>query len=143
MNRLLVIGLVLIASPVTAQESLRIPTVVYFSAASSDWASTAYCLHHPLCHEGNPTLRWAERPLGTAGVIAVSAALDVAIVYAVHRWLAPSHPKIASALLYIGAADRVVATVQNIRNRRALTIQSSGGGPTCVTRQSGPFQFCE
>jgi hypothetical protein len=115
MRGCLLVALVLITAPASAQ-SLKLPTIVYAVAGGTDAASTAYCLNaHPHCHESMPHLRWLEPRGGAAAVTAGSLAFDVASIWAWNRYVGRKHPKIAAIGLYAWSAVRLSLAVHNVR----------------------------
>lgn len=91
---------------------------LYLGAAAADIGTTAVLFaSNRYAYEGNPMYGWvmeqdriAAGQRASAGqvaaVLAMSAAFDVASAWAVNRWVAPRHPKVARALFLIGAGVR-------------------------------------
>jgi hypothetical protein len=98
---------------VTVGESLRIPTIVYGTAAASDWASTYYAVKYRYATERNPALRFLQDD--PAIMIAVGAGMDVVGVWIWNRYAGAKHPMLAKWGLYIGAAMRLSFAVYNYR----------------------------
>lgn len=105
--------LALLPTLASAQErpSMKLPTLVYAGAAALDVWSTADCLSVG-CVERNPIIAWAQ-PHGTAKMLVFGEALDALSIAAVHRWIAPKHPKIATVGLYAGAVLRTSIAARN------------------------------
>lgn len=96
-------------------QAQNVPSVTYLSAAAVDWTTTARCFHaSPFCGEGNPMYGWV-RPNTAWTTIPQSMAFDVFTVYAVNRWIKPSHPKLAKVGLFVGAGVRIYAAASNVR----------------------------
>ncbi len=105
----------MLSLPVQAQ-SLRTATTVFAATAAADWTVTGIGLAQGTIHEANPTFGWAhDRPART---VAAGVGLDVAGVWALHRWVAPTHPKVAAVLLYAQAAARVAFVARGARYLR-------------------------
>lgn len=102
-----------IAVPVAA-EPLAIPLSLYAAAAAADLHSTYRFLQYDGLHEGNPLVGWLETQPTT--LVLVSAGIDVAALYSLHRWIGPNHPRIERLTLYAVAGVRVWATAHNYRN---------------------------
>lgn len=116
--------LLLAASTAHAQDalSLRLPATLYLASAAADQASTAYGFGaSPRFGETNPAGDWIRQRYGSTAMFAAGAAADVASVWAVQKWIAPKHPRLARAVFYAGTAARVWFTVGNIRLARRLT----------------------
>ena len=114
MKILTVVAVLLFASSSVQAQNLKVPTIVYASASAADWASTGYCLTSNKCREANPLFSWAEPQFGSAGVIAVGAASDVAAVLLL-RHLGVKHPKAVKVGLYALSAYRLALAAQNTR----------------------------
>jgi hypothetical protein len=116
------------ATPLAAQEatqqlppqervSLRIPLAVYASSAALDLYTTHDALQREGFYERNPMGAWLDdRP---TTLVVASAAADTAIVWSLHRWLAPRHPRLLRAGLYGAAAVRFLLAARNARAVRA------------------------
>lgn len=132
MRRTLVLAAVLFLLPaLTAAQDLRpgldLPSKIYLGAAAADWTTTgALFAGTPYAYEGNPMYGWVmdkdriaagQRAHGgqVAAVLVMSAAFDVATVWAVNRWVAPEHPKLAKALMLVGVGVRSGQAVTNLR----------------------------
>lgn len=116
-----VVVLAVLCSPALAaaqsDRGLSTASAVFGAAAAADWASTHYALRAGL-HEANPLLAPChDQP--TATVVA-GAALDAAWLWAVHRYVAPRHPKAAMIILYAAAAGRACIAARNVRVTRGL-----------------------
>ncbi len=97
----------LLPSLASAQErpSLKLPTLVYAGAALVDDWSTVDCSRIG-CHERNPTLRWVE-PYGLTPMLTLNEGISAAGIWALHKWMAPTHPKLAAGTIYAVAGLRV------------------------------------
>jgi len=102
--------LVLFLTTDSTAQDLKVPTVVFASAAIADWTST----YRNLATGGveyNPMLRFTHsKPVPT---VLAAAAYDVAGVWAWNRFVGKKHPKIARAGLYTMAAFRIGLAVRN------------------------------
>jgi len=99
----------------TARQSFTQATIVYGIAAAADVGSTAYAMHYG-AREQNPAIAWAHPKIGTAGMLALGTAVDVATVAALTRWLGPGHPRLVKVGLYTVAGVRGALAARNIRN---------------------------
>lgn len=116
--------LLLVASPAYAQDapSLKLPATAYLLSAAADQTSAAYGFAaSPHIGESNPVGNWIRQRYGSTAMFAAGAAADVAGVWAVQKWVAPKHPRLARALFYGGTAARVWFAVGNVRLARRLT----------------------
>ncbi len=122
--------LALLALPMQAPEpvlprqpatvSLRVPMLVFSSAAAADWITTYRNLQHPgegrTGLEQNPLLHWTRnRPWPT---VIAGASMDVAGVWAWNHYVGKRHPKAAKAGLYAMTGVRLWLTARNLRNHR-------------------------
>lgn len=100
----------LVAGTAEAQ-SFKMPTIALAGAAAADWTTT-YQFMNKGVPESNPMLSWVgkDRPGAT---VALGAAIDVAGVWAIGKFIAPKHPKIAKAILYGWAGSKGAAAAQN------------------------------
>jgi hypothetical protein len=106
------------AGRATAEEPVRasgltLPTVVYASSAALDLATTYRALQYPGFAEKNPLGAWLDD--SPTALVAFSAALDVGVVFAAHRWVAPRHPKLVKVGLYAASAVRFYLAYRNYR----------------------------
>lgn len=108
-----VLLLLLLASSAFAQErpSLAGPLAVYAAGAALDVHSTYRALHYKGVKELNPLAAWADARPATFVVVAVAE--DVAIVWALHRWIAPTRPTLFRVGLYAVGALRVGIAARN------------------------------
>lgn len=114
-------GLFCSSTPAAAQ-SLKLPVIVFAGAVSADWTTTHYFLSNAdrakpgqYDQETNRTLSWLNnRPTAT---VLVGVAQDVAVVWAVNRFVARRHPKIAAVSLYAMSAFRVHLAIDNFQHR--------------------------
>lgn len=112
---LVVMCLTVWAGSASAQ-SLKAATYTFAVTAAADWTMTGVGLSKGAMTEGNPSLRWAhDNPVA---VVAAGAAMDVAGVWTLHKWVAPKHPKIAAIVLYAQAATRVYFASKGVRMMR-------------------------
>lgn len=107
--------LLLVASSAFAQErpSFARPLAVYAAGAALDVHSTYRALHYNGVKELNPLAAWADARPATFVVVAVAE--DVAIVWALHRWIAPTRPTLFRVGLYAVGALRVGIAARNYR----------------------------
>jgi hypothetical protein len=123
------------ASPLAAQEatpqpppqervSLRLPLAVYASSAALDLYTTHEALQRDGFYERNPMGAWLDEHPTT--LVAFSVAADTAIVWSLHRWLAPRHPRLLRAGLYGAAALRFWFAARNAEAVRAHDRQVAG-----------------
>ena len=114
------------ASSASAQElrpglnpSLRIPTTIASIAAAADWASTYHAMTNYHVRETNLLLRGLQDSPGK--LVVAGAAIDAATFAAWNTWVAPRHPKVASAGMWAMAGFRAYLVFHNLRNeQRAL-----------------------
>ncbi len=119
---LLVIAALATASPVAAQEaspaaavdervSLRLPLALYSSSAAADLYTTHAALQRGAFYEKNPMGAWIDhRP---TALVAFSATADAAIVWGLHRWLAPRHSRLLRVGLYAASGVRFWLAARN------------------------------
>lgn len=116
--RTYILALLLAVVPLTVQAqdtpSLKIPMTLFAATATSDWASTAYCVSSPYCHEANPLFAWAGERYGTATMITLGASSDV-LAGLILRRVGVHHPRVAATTLYATSALRVYFTAHNAR----------------------------
>lgn len=110
-----IIGLILLSAVSARAQSLNPPTIAFTSGAVADWTTTAVAIHHGAI-EANPIVSWAD-PHNAPATIAVGAAIDTACVLILRQY-GKTHPKIASVLLYAGAAWRGAYAVHNAKIAR-------------------------
>lgn len=107
-------GLVLlVASPAVAQErpSLARPLAAYAAGAALDLHSTYRALHYDGVQELNPMSGWVgRRPVA---FVAVAAAEDAALIWALHKWVSPRHPRLFTIGLYTAAVLRTGIAARN------------------------------
>jgi hypothetical protein len=116
----LFVAAILFTTPVAAQQEaaqshrLKWPTVVYLSAATADWSSHHYCMaQSQWCVEGNPMYSWAgERSPWTT---VVGGSVNGFTVWAVNKWVAPRHPRLAVFGLIAGAVIQGWAAYTNVQ----------------------------
>ena len=95
--RLLLVALVLVAAPVSAQTStpFRLSAAALIAAHGADLATTEHCLGSGRCHETNPALRLFTTSPGVFGAVKMGlAAVTVLGTVRLHK----NHPKLATAL---------------------------------------------
>lgn len=116
--------LLLVLVPIRSQaQSLKLPTVVFASAAGADWASTyvGVTRHHQI--EQNPLISQLQsRPVV---MIAAGAAIDTAGVLA-WKHLMRSHSRLGAAGLYAAAGARLYFAGRNISRSRRQSFWGSG-----------------
>lgn len=125
---MVLVALLVAARPAGAQDAapekapdapvrLRLPLVVYTSSAAADLYTTHAALQHDVFYERNPMGAWLdERP---TALVAFSATADAAIVWGLHRWLAPRHSRLLRAGLYAAAGVRFWLAARNVAALRA------------------------
>ena len=114
------------ASTASAQElrpglspNLRMPTTIASIAAAADWASTYHAMTNYHVRETNFLLRGLQDSPGK--LVIAGAAIDAATFTAWNTWVAPRHPKVASAGMWAMAGFRAYLVFHNLRNeQRAL-----------------------
>ena len=114
------------ASSASAQElrpglnsSLKMPTTIASIAAAADWASTYHAMTNYHVRETNFLLRGLQDSPGK--LVVAGAAIDAATFTAWNSWVAPRHPKVASAGMWAMAGFRAYLVFHNLRNeQRAL-----------------------
>ena len=89
---------------------------MFAGAALTDWSTTHYNLSHGH-HEANPMLGWLNDKPGPT--VVVGAAIDVAGVWLVNRYLGRKHPKLTAIGLYLAAGFRVALSVDNFSHRHS------------------------
>jgi len=105
------------------QVSLRLPLVVYTSSAAADLYTTHAALRRGAFYEKNPMGAWIDhRP---TALVAFSATADAAIVWGLHRWLAPRHSRVLRVGLYAAAGVRFWFAARNASATRAYDRQSA------------------
>ncbi len=125
MRGFLVAGLLLVATPVSAQ--FRTAAYVFAGTAAADWTMTSYGINKGRVHEANPALQWARNEPWK--IVAAGAAGDAAGVWALNRYVAPKHPKIAAVTLYAQAALRVYFVSRGIQIIQQTGSVSKGVAP--------------
>jgi hypothetical protein len=126
LNRAIVVTVLVVvcATPAAAQQEprltgaqpggLRLPTVMFASAATSDWVTTYYALKHYRLRETNPLIRRFEST--PARMVLIGAAIDVGAVTAWNYTMGRKHPRIAAAGLWTMTAFRAYLAFHNSRN---------------------------
>ena len=108
-----------IASAQELRPGLKIPTTIASIAAAADWASTYHAMSNYHVRETNFLLRGLQDSPGK--VVIAGAAIDAATFTAWNTWVAPRHPKVASAGMWAMAGFRAYLVFHNLRNeQRAL-----------------------
>jgi hypothetical protein len=103
--------------PAEARVSLRLPLMVYAGSAAADLFTTHAALQRPGFYEKNPVGAWLdERP---TTLVVVSATADAALVWGLHRWLAPRHSRLLRAGLYVASGVRFWLAARNAAAVRA------------------------
>lgn len=129
MKAAFVLILTLLAVPAAAQDRPLLASHLYLSAALADVATTGLAARQAGFYEGNPMYGWVidqdavargqRASVGQVGaVMAMSAAVDLATVYAVNKWVAPHHPTLAKALYLVGVGVRGSQAVVNVQVAR-------------------------
>jgi|SRR5579872_5795713 len=111
--------------PVSAQEitnppSLKVPTIVFATAAAGDWFSTYHGVTHLEFLEGDPLInRWQNHP---ALMVTAGTALDVGSVILWNRYVGRHHPKLAAVGLYVAAGFRTYLCLKGSRLIEAVDV---------------------
>ena len=122
---LLLVVLLMPEVPVSAQEitdqpSLKVPTIVFATAAAGDWASTYHGVSHLEFAEGNPLInRWQNHP---ALMVTAGTALDVGSLVLWNRYVGRHHPKLAAVGLYVAAGFRTYLCLKGIKLIEAVDV---------------------
>ena len=104
------------ASAQQLRPGLRIPTTIASIAAAADWASTYHAMSNYHVRETNILLQpWQDSP---GKLVVVGAAIDVATFTAWNKFVAPRHPKVATAGLWAMAGFRAYLVFHNLRNEQ-------------------------
>lgn len=112
MKALLIVALLLVAAPVSAQDKLfTVSEWAVLSGHSLDAAATQRCLGSGRCHELNHWLARYDSPVAFTAAKMTVASLQLWAV----RKLKPSHPKLAIAANYAIAASFVSIAIRNER----------------------------
>ena len=99
--------------------NMRMPTTIASIAAAADWASTYHAMTNYHVRETNFLLRGLQDSPGK--LVVAGAAIDAATFTAWNTWVAPRHPKVASAGMWAMAGFRAYLVFHNLRNeQRAL-----------------------
>jgi len=123
MKKLTLFVILLLWASAAQAQSLKIPTMVFAAAATSDWASTYVVDRGPYVtrtsvttfHEDNPLINGLQsRP---ATMVAVGAAIDVVGVTLWNHYVGRNHPKLAAVGLYVAAAGRIAMAANNLSQR--------------------------
>ena len=107
------------AGSASAQElrpRLKGPTTIASIAAAADWASTYHALSNYHVRETNFLLRGLQNSPGK--LVIAGAAIDAATFTAWNTWVAPRHPKVASAGMWAMAGFRAYLVFHNLRNEQ-------------------------
>ena len=112
----LCVGLTDSASAQELRPSLKIPTTIASVAAAADWASTYHAMTNYHVRETNFLLRGLQDSPGK--LVVAGAAIDVATFTAWNTWVAPRHPKVASAGMWAMAGFRAYLVFHNLRNEQ-------------------------
>jgi len=97
--------------------SLKVPTVVFMTAAAADWATTYRVGSAGV--ESNPLLHWTEP--NQELLITVAVATDLAGLYAWNRLVGRKHPKIAAVGLYAMSGMRFWLAYRNYKLCRTVS----------------------
>jgi hypothetical protein len=95
-------------------DGLRLPTTLFASAATADWATTYWGIKHFRLRETNPLIRKFERT--PAKMVLIGAAIDVGAVAAWNYTMGRKHPRVAAAGLWTMTAFRAYLAFHNSRN---------------------------
>jgi hypothetical protein len=120
-NLILIVSVLAVVCPNTgfAQESeqrpgLRLPTTLFATAATADWATTYHGIKHYRLRETNPLLRRFEQT--PAKMVLIGAAIDAGAVVAWNHYVGRKHPRMAAAGLWTMTAFRAYLAIHNMRN---------------------------
>ena len=108
----IVLLFVLFASTAHAQ-SLKIPTIVFAGAASTDITQTRILLNDPEIHEVN----WLYKHFdGHPNVqVAATVGVDIGTIWLMQTVARRGHPKVATIALYTLASLRAFAVIRNVQ----------------------------
>lgn len=95
---------------------LKIPTTIASIAAAADWASTYHAMSNYHVRETNFLLRGLQDSPGK--LVIAGAAIDAATFTAWNTWVAPRHPRVASAGMWAMAGFRAYLVFHNLRNEQ-------------------------
>lgn len=95
-------------------DGLRLPTSLFASAATADWATTYWGIKHFRLRETNPLIRKFERTPGK--MVLIGAAIDAGAVTAWNLTMGRKHPRVAAAGLWTMTAFRAYLAFHNSRN---------------------------
>jgi hypothetical protein len=114
------------APPPSAERvSLRLPLAIYASSAGADLFTTHQALQRDGFYELNPVGGWLdEHP---TGLVVFSAAADAAVVWSLHRWLAPRHSRLLRVGLYAASGVRFWLAARNASAVRAYDRRMAAG----------------
>jgi hypothetical protein len=96
--------------------SMRMPTTIASIAAAADWASTYHAMTNYHVRETNFLLQGLQDSPGK--LVVAGAAIDAATFTAWNSWVAPRHPKVASAGMWAMAGFRAFLVFHNLRNEQ-------------------------
>lgn len=119
----LVATALLVAASASAQDlgRYKLPVTLLAGAATVDISSTLMMAHYNQVHdptfrsEKNPIVGWMEPRIGTPGMLAVGAAIEVTTMLVACKLLCEQHPKLMKWGLLTGAAVHGVTTTSNLR----------------------------
>jgi hypothetical protein len=94
--------------------NMRMSTTIAGIAAAADWASTYHAMTNYHVRETNFLLRGLQDSPGK--LVMAGAAIDAATFTAWNSWVAPRHPKVASAGMWAMAGFRAYLVFHNLRN---------------------------
>lgn len=141
----LFMALTLIAPPATAQTaeaveppiaeneparpSLTLPTIVWAAAAATDFGVSMRLQTMGIGEERNPLYRWTNDH-GTVPMATVMLASNAVAVWAVHKWVAPKHPRLVKIGLYVAAAAHTYFAIDAARHwQRANQLRREANAP--------------
>lgn len=118
-----VLCLLLLASSASAQDlsHYKLPVTLLTSAATVDISSTLVMARYNQAHdptfraEQNPIVGWMEPRIGTPGMLAVGAAIELTAMLVACKLLCEHHPKLMKWGLLTGAAVHGAAATSNLR----------------------------
>jgi hypothetical protein len=123
----------LVAAPPSAQvdapsNGLRIPAIVWTTAAASDWVSTYQfsSRYGGLLREQNPLIRGLDDH--PAWLVTAGASVDAASAWVAYQFLGRKHPRLMQVALYGAAAYRTYLTIHNVQMMREAHVIAVGSG---------------
>jgi hypothetical protein len=114
------------APPAAAAQSLKLPMIIWAAGVAADQVATYRfsSQYQGVLHEENVLIRGLDRH--PALLVAAGSAIDAASGWAVYRFLAPKHPRLARVAFFSAAAYRAWLSVYDVQMmRRAQQMRAS------------------